>query len=155
MSKKTEELLKLIEDTRKRMQDECKGKFLEIFKEFFAANPEIKTIYFTGYTPYFNDGDECVYGVSSVCFTSAEWTDVKEDIHYMDEEERKKHPVTYTVSGYSLLRDDKDIPEDMETLGKFLMNDEFTPYLKEIVGDHMFVRVHRGGVETVEYEHDH
>jgi hypothetical protein len=35
----------------------------EAFKEVFAAHPGLKAVKWTQYTPYFNDGDACVFGV--------------------------------------------------------------------------------------------
>lgn len=41
------------------------GKMLieQAFKDFFATNPEVSAIYWQQYTPYFNDGDICEFGV--------------------------------------------------------------------------------------------
>jgi hypothetical protein len=44
---------------------ELKPQFHEMFKPFFETYPEARLV-FTAYTPYFNDGDECVYGVNSL-----------------------------------------------------------------------------------------
>jgi hypothetical protein len=39
-------------------------QFAEVFEQFFAENPNVGGVVWTQYTPYFNDGDECVFRVS-------------------------------------------------------------------------------------------
>lgn len=39
--------------------------FEEQARELFQRIPEIEEFSWTQYTPYFNDGDECIFGVGS------------------------------------------------------------------------------------------
>ncbi len=58
-----EELLKEYEAAKKDFQNRFSEKFKEGFKEFFEANPTIETFQWPQYTPYFNDGEPCTFGV--------------------------------------------------------------------------------------------
>jgi hypothetical protein len=55
------ELRKKIQDARKQMEETAKGLFTEMSAELFAENPQLVSYSWTQYTPYFNDGDECVF----------------------------------------------------------------------------------------------
>jgi len=62
----TESIKKLVEDIDKKEKDILKDSEKLIknsFKEFFNKNPEAAFISWTQYSPYFNDGDACTFGV--------------------------------------------------------------------------------------------
>lgn len=40
-------------------------ELLKAFAEQFKANPTVKCMLWTQYTPYFNDGDPCTFGVNN------------------------------------------------------------------------------------------
>lgn len=52
----------------KKVREEFVGglehQFAEVFEQFFAENPNVGGVVWTQYTPYFNDGDECVFRVN-------------------------------------------------------------------------------------------
>jgi hypothetical protein len=76
----------------KQAQDGIKASF----EGFFKAFPEVKTIVWRQYTPYFNDGDECVFHVSELDFSPLLHYDVK-DAHAEDYEDEKDRPFTTCV----------------------------------------------------------
>lgn len=41
-------------------------QFAEVFKGFFDENPNVGGVQWTQYTPYFNDGEECVFSVNDM-----------------------------------------------------------------------------------------
>lgn len=51
-------------------------------REFFDATPEIETVHWTQYTPFWNDGEECVFSVNEICY-SPRGTD-RGDIDFYD-----------------------------------------------------------------------
>jgi hypothetical protein len=63
MGKLFEELkvLKKAYDDKLRKEGEAAVK--DAFKDIFERFPELEMIWWTQYTPYFNDGDTCVFGV--------------------------------------------------------------------------------------------
>mgnify|MGYP001577973515 CR=1 FL=1 len=55
------------------------------FSEFFADNPDIHAVKWRQYTPYFMDGDACVFSVNDPCFLSRPLTDLNKDLWSWDE----------------------------------------------------------------------
>lgn len=57
------EMTQKIEEVRKEFKEKGQELFLEVVAEIFQSFPEVGLISWEGYTPYFNDGSECVYRV--------------------------------------------------------------------------------------------
>lgn len=72
MTNKIEELVDRYNVELDAFQKKGKELMLETFKEFFVSNPTIKTIVWNQFTPYFNDGDECVFSVNDMVFSTKE-----------------------------------------------------------------------------------
>jgi hypothetical protein len=54
-----------INELNKQMREKSKDLMKEAFREFFAKYDEIvKNVYWTQYTPYFNDGEVCEFSVN-------------------------------------------------------------------------------------------
>jgi len=70
-------------EMRKEMQTEGKKALKLALKEFFSAFPMVEAIRWNQYTPYFNDGDACVFGVYEA---SIKLTDVDTDKVDLDED---------------------------------------------------------------------
>jgi|CXWL01.1.fsa_nt_gi hypothetical protein len=68
---------KKITDQQKALQEtiskDGKQALAEEFKKFFNLFPQVKTIKWDQFTPHFNDGDSCVFGVNDFwIFTGTE-----------------------------------------------------------------------------------
>lgn len=116
-----------------------------LLMEFIKANPQVTAIKWTQYTPYFNDGDACVFRVQDPEFF----------FDGMDHDEDEGH------GAWWLGREGCDVlPEkaSQETrtaciaLAKAL--GEINEALEELFGDHVQVIVTKDGVSVDEYEHD-
>lgn len=74
------DLRQKIADAKKQMEDTAKSLFNEIIGEFFAENPEIVSIRWEQYTPYYCDGDVCTfrsnhdYPTISIMVDGQEWS---------------------------------------------------------------------------------
>lgn len=55
-----------IEDIKARYQESMKQKFNEITKSFFDECPEVKALVWTQFTPFFSDGDPCIFGINDI-----------------------------------------------------------------------------------------
>jgi hypothetical protein len=55
------ELKAKIANARKEMETTAKNAFTEMSAELFEQNPTLQSFSWTQYTPYFNDGDPCVF----------------------------------------------------------------------------------------------
>ena len=59
---------KLFDDMNKEMaelkkvyQTKTQEIFKLVFKQFFESNPEVNVVGWRQYTPYFNDGEACIF----------------------------------------------------------------------------------------------
>jgi hypothetical protein len=126
------ELRRLKEDMSQRFQNELKNAFQEVF----TAYPNVRLIGWTQYTPYFNDGDPCVFSVKNLhVFDETVEEDAEDlyagvDIYWGDGP--KNYPLiaalALTLSG----------AEDL---------------LLEMFGDHCKIVVTPSGIDVEEYEH--
>jgi hypothetical protein len=57
------DLVEVAQNFKKKMEAEGKGALNASFKDFFEKHPEATSIVWVQYTPYFNDGDACTFGV--------------------------------------------------------------------------------------------
>lgn len=57
-----------LEELKKAHMAELQGEFNEIIKLFFEECPKVQAVVWSQYTPYFNDGDECIFRVNDPHF---------------------------------------------------------------------------------------
>lgn len=120
-------------------------------KELMAEHPKIAAVKWTQYTPYFNDGDPCVFGVNEADFrfVGAEPKDGEDnDSSEEDDDEAGwfsswSPPYGFKGTAEAFQKAIGKVPDEM-MLAAF--------------GDHVRVTVTRDGdgvsVEVDEYEHD-
>ena len=71
----------------KELEEEAKAVVFEEFKKIFVKYPHLTAIKWSQYTPYFNDGDECTFGVNDFCITNVEDIETELDgISFPDDE---------------------------------------------------------------------
>ena len=133
------ELVKEYDAKLKAMRTELSNEFNKQFKvisqEIFAAHPEIIKFGWLQYTPYFNDGDACVFGYYGmhVCVDPETADDSIYDWEEMYGDTAKKYPALKAFE--QILEASTDI-------------------LLEMFGDHVQVIVTPAGIDVSEYEHD-
>ena len=130
LKEKIEKQKKKMREIQEELQENCKIFFKEESARLFEAYPELTSFSWTQYTPYFNDGDECLF---------SSWYNYQ------------------TINGRFGENDDDSIPKELEkafdAVNEFLSNfDE--DILKEMFGDHAEVIVTKDKVEVEEYSHD-
>lgn len=113
-------------------------------RAFLEANPEIEALRWTQYTPYFNDGEPCEFGVGDLYYKlvggDPEDGDDCDGFLYLSTYGKPKDwvkPQWYT---------------DLEALARALGKAELE--LAAAFGDHVRVTVTREGVDTDDYDHD-
>jgi hypothetical protein len=130
------ELKKLKEEMCERFKEELRTAFKTVFAEY----PNVTRLVWTQYTPYFNDGDPCVFSVNDLNVfdeTCAESDDDDDD--YYDGvyvgwgEGAERYPLLKNI-GDSLSRADD--------------------LLLEMFGDHCKITVTPEGIDVEEYDHD-
>ena len=156
MEKLNERFNQLIDEQqklKKKFQAEAQAMFKEVTKEFFDKNPAITALVWTQYTPYFNDGDTCVFRVHDVNFTNAP-DDELENVSPWGEYEGDLEDVwvEYFVKH---IPDSNDIDkESCEFIRKMIGSSEMEDIMLEMFGDHVKVVATRNGFDVEDYEHD-
>lgn len=138
---------------KEELVSDLRKDFAPMLKPLFdKSNGKIKSIGWTQYTPYFNDGDECTFSVNTDYSLQINGEDC-------DEIESLDWRIKYYLKNGEYSEDKTDdwdielfnIVEEFKKLIQSI-DDEF---LKDLFGDHVLVTVHDDGrIETEEYEHD-
>jgi hypothetical protein len=135
--------------TKKEFMEKARNALRGAFNEFFDANPEIGQVVWTQYTPYFNDGDECVFSVHDMFFNFVTFDGEPED--YEDDDAD-----CYGASFYSYKGETDPISEQRAAFKNFTHAIRGLPdeIFKDSFGDHVKVIANRDGFNIQEYEHE-
>jgi hypothetical protein len=139
---------------RKSYQERSQSILKEMFKLFFDENPEAKVVGWRQYTPYFNDGEECVFSsYAGYAFVSntLDYANIEYGEYCGDEENVWVEDPDYGSFA------EESIPESVrvnaEILRGVLESIDESAYL-DAFGDHCVVCVTRDGFDIREYHHD-
>jgi hypothetical protein len=146
--------LAAFEEKKKTFVEELRKEFPTMFKELFEKSDKIQSFGWSQYTPYFNDGDSCTFGVN------ADYPYINGD--NIDECDWYDWRVRYHLRGdkdyVNLLTDNPNIDVELhKTIDEFkdVINSIPEDFLQELFGDHALVTIHRNGnVGVEEYDHD-
>lgn len=128
MSAKLQELRQRMATLKKEMVEESRTAFDDAARDLFAKYPDMDRFSWRQYTPYFNDGDECVFQVH-------EEADINGKNRY-DEDINPKLGPAY-----------KDIAD--------LLNAMDSESMQLVFGDHSEITMSRdGNIKTGDYQHD-
>lgn len=131
-----------------------KESFNEVVKDFFELVPSVKKVVWIQYTPYFNDGDSCTFGVYSPTFCNFIDED-DEFTSYYDTSELEQGQ--WACESYSFKnKKSKLLSKDEVELVNFLSsliesNEEF---MLDIFGDHQVIVLTTDGIKQEWFEHD-
>jgi len=142
---------KMKKEIRATLQEKMKG----VFKAFFTTHPEVKTIHWTQYTPYFIDGDECVFCVHKPYFTKTAHQVVTEEGHTYGEEDEgtiADRVWDSELRKYVETEISPDLIKDMSALASFIQADP--DLMQTMFGNHVWVKAHADGFEVDDYEHE-
>jgi len=163
--KETEDDFLAIKEEMKRLRDEARSKvknfFIKGMDVIFDTYSEVKSVSWTQYTPYFNDGEPCEFWCNSDDFGINGYSD------YDDGEEGLVNIwEDGEISNYEWNRDENNrittkryknpgarSVKIYEAIGGFLAQldkDDF----KTMFGDHATVIVRKGEITVEEYDHD-
>jgi hypothetical protein len=153
LNERFDQLIAEQRELKKKFQTEAQAMFKEVTKEFFDKNPAITALVWTQYTPYFNDGDACVFRVNDVTFTNAP-DDELENVSPWGEYEGDLEDVwvEYFVKN---IPDSNDIDKkSCEFVSKMIGSSEMEDIMLEMFGDHVKVVATRNGFDVEDYDHD-
>jgi hypothetical protein len=138
---------------RVKFQTEAQTMFKESLKSFFELNPGINALRWTQYTPYFNDGDACVFSVQDVYFTNAKGNQL-DDISDWGEYEGDDENV-WSENYYKYFSDKPGVDvKSCEFLSGMISSSDMEDIMKQMFGDHVCVTVTRVGIDVTDYDHD-
>lgn len=160
-------------------EKKMKDSFKEIFKEFFDNYPEIQAIGWEQYTPYFNDGEPCVFSVGEKSFLDQDTSleDAGESFNWESKRFRtepadwvRKLAKNYiegvsepynrsyveNVEAWEKIKDDPRLPVVMDGLDELfdILNQIPDEIYLSSFGDHVSVVVTRKGFTVDDYDHD-
>jgi hypothetical protein len=140
------EYMRRKEELEKFAQENGRKVLLDGFRAFFAANPLVGAVHWAQYTPHFNDGDPCTFGVGELMLKPIEDDEEQnEDDDEDDEDYYNGCTPSWKATGAL-----KEAYEGLRELTR-LPNEIF----ETAFGDHVKVTVHRDEtVEVDDYEHD-
>lgn len=111
-------------------------------KEFFNENKEVEKIKWRQYTPYFNDGDECVFHVDEVFVR-------------LKKEPKESNHGDYEdgfLDSYDFKDTNKKLSNAIKDLYKLFENVE--DIMKVVFGDHAEITATENKIVTKSYQHD-
>lgn len=113
----------------------------EEFKKWFDDFPELKAFSWTQYTPYFNDGEPCVFQISSESFVFTE-----DELNSLNAGKLEWYDYDY----YSI--EDKNLKDKAREIESKL--NELEDVLESVFGDGYRIVVTREKIEVEEYSHE-
>jgi hypothetical protein len=135
---KMSQLRKLIAETKAQVKALGKEALTESLQGLFAAHPELVAVRWAQYTPYFADGDPCVFGVNEVYHRTS--STPEDDGDYED---------GFVTPPWR----DEEQTEMTKALRAFA-GDLDKAICLEAFGDHCQVTATRDGITVDEYSHD-
>lgn len=145
---------KLVEEQQAlqlKFQTQAQTLFKGITKEFFEKNPQVKAIMWNQYTPYFNDGDECVFSVNDPSYTNAEGEDL-EDFTNWGEYDGDNTEV-WAWEGWGSAPEGINI-KPLQEFSRIVCSEAMTDVMRAMFGDHVHVVATIDGFSVDEYDHD-
>jgi hypothetical protein len=151
MGKLFDELFALKKAYDDKLEEGGEDALKEAFKELFDKHPRLESVIWAQYTPYFNDGDPCYFGVHDFDPVVSEAEDADED---EEEEEYGDTDYSYGERTYALKKSgDKELEAIAEAVSD-LNGDIPDDVLEHVFGDHCKIIATREGFEVREYSHD-
>ena len=150
--KNLSQLFELREEYKKKVKIHGEDLLKSDFRDFFDSTPEVESVQWTQYTPGFNDGDPCVFGLGAFLYRSKNTaTKVKEKPEDFEDGD-------YGHEGYDSLYWRGDDQENVCEQTKINLKNLETlihkaqDVLEMIFGDGVQVTATRDKIETEDYD---
>lgn len=154
-----------LEKMKEEMQAKMKAQFDVIVKDFFKIVPKMKAIAWAQYSPYFNDGDECVFSVNDVSvlsfvpeYVSYDYDDEdEEDYDEEDETENSEEKEPRIIIGDYYSNSNEHMVTEKElkackAVQEFISQNE--DLMHDLYGNHVGVIITENGAKVSDYDHD-
>lgn len=136
-----QELVEMKNNYQAQLKAKGEEAITDVFNNVLSAYPNLESIEITGYVPYFNDGDACVFNMYDPRLV------------YKNEEYDGRWDVTYKRNNDEITEDEAtELNAIFDTIGElYALEDAF----ESIFGEHFRITATRDGVEVEEYtDHD-
>lgn len=138
-----------------KLIEEGKVLFFDAVKNIFKAIPDLTCIKWSQYTPYFMDGDPCVFMVNNPIFSN--YPIVKEVTIYGSIDSPNFDDTIYWT--YAIDHEQEGtIPTTLVPLfsefSNLITSDVFEPVLEDMFGDHVCVICTRTNISSEPYDHE-
>ncbi len=133
---------------------ELRESFKQFVRDFFKEVPELKTIFWTQYTPYFNDGDTCEFRVNEPLFANFQ---SEIDLRAYDSGNEELAEGQWLYDGYGVYgaRSNADhIKQKMDEFTSVIQSTAMRDVLQMMFGDHVQVTITESRMVSSECEHD-
>lgn len=143
----TQEKIKALQE---EMQNTMEKEFNNSVKEIFRLVPRLKAFAWTQYSPYFNDGDECVFSVRQV--NALSFVPEYANYSYEIEDEDTNDFIIADYDGaneHSLTNEERNAIQ--EVIDFIEGNDDL---MEDLYGNHSAVILTEDGAKVSSYEHD-
>lgn len=143
--------LSKFENKRNLLVSELQKEFPQLLKPLFEQSKRIESIGWTQYTPYFNDGEECLFSVNIV--------DIDElfiNGNRVWDLEDEDNWIIATI-GYPSVPNPNFDSDEYRILCQInkILNDIPEDFYKDLFGDHRQVTIYKDGrIQVDEWDHD-
>jgi hypothetical protein len=164
---KLDALIDSHEQMKRQFQIQAQELFKELAKEFWDKNPGLTAVKWVQYTPYFNDGDACEFGIGEITFTNAPEDELENISSWGEYEGENEDIFACTNVGYVIGSDREYHKQERDALLKLgdkidpASCDEFSNAVSQLdsvmlamFGDHAQITMTRDGFDVDEYLHD-
>jgi hypothetical protein len=131
------------------LEKHSRGMLVEEFKNFFDANPTVKSVAWTQYTPHFNDGDVCEFSRHEFNVAGDLDNDLKAS--YKDSPDYEFDDTAFF--GSWSFEDRSEVKRALKVLEKTLGGDTEAVF-RAAFGDGYRIIATRKGFNVEEYDHD-
>ena len=142
-----------IEAIREEMRKSGAEAIKEALTEFFGRHSMVASIQWRQYTPYFNDGDQCVFAVHDPEITFREGVNAVEHVSAstMDSAWKYSNGKVSDLTAWNL-KDGTKLKEDLQEFASLICN--MGELMETVFGDHMQITCYPDRIEADEYSHD-
>jgi hypothetical protein len=121
--------------------------------KLLTRHSDIEAVRWTQYTPYFNDGDACTFGVHEpyIKFKTLDLAN-KYSAYGVEDEDPDEDGNGYCYMGWSSWGEETSLHDDFEEFSDFVQANE--NLMKQLFGDHAIIKITREGINAEEYDHD-
>lgn len=145
-----QDFAKQIQKVRKEAQDQGRQLIKQEANTLFEKFPDLQYICWTQYTPYFNDGDTCVFRFHGAQAYAANIP--TEPVALYQEQDYRELENKCNLGQYFKEPFDANLNTAVKEFSKSL--DNLGDILQDALGDHCYVVVTRNAIRVDEYEHD-